>query len=165
MRGVKTISVLLGIFVSIAVIQVGYEISHQLIFGKASYSSEAVFKVPNTNVEIILERRVIHLFLAEYERAIILRIGGNEIFHQKAAADSGGYSQMNVYQISPTEFLLSGASDNYELDVAERKINSDVSMKKLTNVKFTGVFDADEKHVWRFIRADEREEKRNGLKK
>ncbi len=85
-----------------------YESFHRIVLGKSSYSTEAIYKIPNTSVEIVLERRAIHLFLAEYERILLLRIGKKEIIRQEVAADSGGYSRMNIYLISPSEYFLSG---------------------------------------------------------
>lgn len=166
-RGVKTILILLGIFISIAAIQAGYEISYRLIFGKASYSSEAAFQIPKTEAEIILERRAIHLFLAEYERTLILRAAEKEVLRQEVAVDSGGYSRMNLYEISPTEYFLSGdfSEDRYELNVARGEINKAVLENKSSTAKFIGAFDRDEKRVWRFISASERPEQKSKLEK
>jgi len=167
MRIIKWMLIVLGFLITIAAIQVGYETSYRLIFGKASYSTKAIFQVPQTNVEIILERRAIHLFLAEYERTLILRVDGKEVLRKEVAADSGGYSRMNVYQISPAEYFLSGdiSHDKYELDITWLKINLIVLIEKLTSAKFIGAFDIDEKRIWRFISADERIEQKSKFEK
>ncbi|MBA3694766.1 MAG: hypothetical protein H0X15_04880 [Acidobacteria bacterium] len=167
MRFVKTTILFLGLFILIGAIQVGCETSYRLIFGKASYSTKAIFQIPQTNVEIILERRAIHLFLAEYERTLILRVDGKEVLRQEGATDSGGYSRMNVYEISPTEYFLSGdiSYDKHELDIMRLKINSVVLIEKPTSAKFIGAFDIDEKRIWRFITTDERVEQKSKFKK
>lgn len=136
-----------------------------MIFGKASYSVKASYNLPNTNAEVILERRCIHLFLAEYERALVLRVNGKEVLRQQAADDSGGYCRMNIYQISPDKFFLSGDLDfdKYELDVLEQKITSAVLIEKPPGAKFVGVFDSDEREKWRFIAVTEREEQKSKI--
>lgn len=167
MRIIKWVLIVLGFLITIAAIQVGYETSYRLIFGKASYSTKAILQVPQTSVEIILERRAIHLFLAEYERTLVLRVDGKEVLRKVVAADSGGYSRMNVYQISPSEYFLSGdiSFDKYELDITRQKLNSIISTEKPSSTKFVGAFDVDEKRSWRFISAGERREQRSKFEK
>jgi hypothetical protein len=165
----KVLKVLLWtilLFVLISFAQCSYELSYQIIFGKASYSTKATYKLPETDVEIVLERRAIHLFLAEYERTLILRVDGKEVLRQEAAGDSGGYCRMNVYQISPNEYFLSGdiSHDKYELDVIRQKITSATLKEKPPDAKFVGAFDTDEKRHLRFIPATEREEQKNKIK-
>lgn len=147
----------------VGVIQLGYEISYRMIFGKASYATEAVFRVPRTNIEIILERRAIHLFLAEYERTLVLRVDEKEVLRKEVAADSGGYSRMNVYQISPAEYFLIGDMefDRHVLDITRQKLNSIISAEKPSSAKFVGAFDIDEKRSWHFITVTEREEQKS----
>ena len=167
MRVIKWMLIVLGFLITIAAIQVGYETSFRLIFGKASYSTKAMFQVPQTSVEIILERRAIHLFLAEYERTLILNLDGKEVLRRAIAIDTGGYSRINVYQISPTEYFLSGdlSHDKYELNITQRKLNSAMSTEKPSSTKFIGAFDVDEKRNWRFISADERIEQKSKFEK
>lgn len=145
--------------------QCSYEISYQMLFGKASYSTEAVYELPGKNIEIILERRCIHLFLAEYERTLVLRVGGKEVLRQKAADDSGGYCRMSIYKVTPNEYFLSGELefDRYELNIAEQKIILDYPQEKPRNAEFVGVFDNDEEKDWRFISATEREEQKSKI--
>lgn len=154
-----------SLLVLISFVQCSYEVSYRIIFGKASYSTEASYKIPDKNIEIVLERRCIHLFLAEYERNLILRVDGNEVLRQEAAADSGGYCRMNVYQISPNEYFLSGdlSFDNYELDIAEQKITSEVLAEKPPNANFIGAFDVDKNSDWRFIPVTEREKQNSKI--
>ncbi len=167
MRVIKIIGLVFGLFIMLGVLQSAYEISYRLIFGKTSYSTEAVFKVPQSTVEIVLERRCIHLFLAEYERTLVLQADGKEVLRQKAADDSGGYSRMNVFQVSSTEYFLRGEMDfdKHELDIKRLKINSGSLLENPTSTKFVGAFDSDEKREWRFISADERSEQPNKLEK
>jgi hypothetical protein len=142
-----------------------FDSSDRIIYSKASYSLKAVYELPNINAEIILERRHAHLFLAEYERTLVLRVGGKEVSRKEIAFDTGGYSRVNVYQISPTEYFLSGdlSFDKYQMDITQPKINEAVLEKKPSTAKFVGAFDSDERRNWRFITASEREEQKSKL--
>jgi hypothetical protein len=154
--------IVLSIFAA-EVLNIAYEGFHRLVSGRSSYSTEAYYKIPGTSVEIILERRAIHLFLAEYERTLVVRIGKRESIRKKVAEDSGGYCRMNVYQISPTEYFLSGdlSFDRYFLDIAKATFSDAGLEPNPTNAKFVGAFDSDEERVWRFIPVSERQEKKN----
>jgi hypothetical protein len=142
-----------------------YDPLHILIFGKSSHATEAVFKVPQTQIEIILERRAAHLFLAEYDRTLVLRANGKEILREEAAGDSGGYSRMNVYQISPTEFFLSGdfSHDRFRLTTTMPELKPVILEEKPTTANFIGAFDGDEKKRWRFIPVSERLEQKSKI--
>lgn len=135
-----------------------YKSFHRIVLGKSSYSTEAIYKIPNSSVEIVLERRAIHLFLAEYERTLVLRISKKEIIRKEVAADTGGYSRMNVYFISPSEYFLCGnlSHDKFYLDIQKRDL-SEANEEKPKEAKFLGSFDRDQKG-WRFIPVLEREE-------
>lgn len=160
--GKMLLIIVLSIFVA-EVLNIAYEGFHRLILGKASYSTEAYYKIPGTSVEIILECRAIHLFLAEYERTLVLRIGNKEFLRKKIADNSGGYSRMNVFQTSPTEYYLSGdiSFDRYFLDIEKGHFNDAGLEPKPTNATFVGAFDRDEEKGWRFIPARERGEQKN----
>lgn len=72
---------------------------------------------------------------------------------------------MNVYQISPTEYFLSGDMefDRCELDITRQKLNSIISAEKSSSAKFFGAFDIDEKRSWRFVTTTERGEQKSQL--
>ena len=154
-----------GFLILINTLNLGYESGYRLIYGKASYSTKAIFRVPNSKVEIILERRAAHLFLGEYERTLVLRLNGKSILRTEAAFDTGGYSRMNVYRISPSEYFVSGAFsyDSFKLNVERREISSTESEEKPAQAKFVGAFDKDNNYYWRFIPASEREELKTKL--
>jgi len=154
-----------GFLILVNALNLGYELGYRLVYGKASYSTEAVFKIPNYKAEIILQRRTAHLFLGEYERTLVLRLNGKSILRHEAAFDTGGYSRMNIYRISPTEYFLSGAfsSDSYILNIERQEINSTEFEAKPAQAKFVGAFDKDNDHYWRFIPANEREELKTRL--
>lgn len=144
-------------------IDTAYERFHRIVLGKSSYSTDAIYKIPNTSAEIVLERRAIHLFLAEYERTLVLRIGKKEIIRKEVAADSGGYSRMNLYFISPTEYFLRGhiSHDKFFLDIQKQTLSEAIEDKP-KEAKFLGAFDRDETG-WRFISVSEREEQKSKL--
>jgi hypothetical protein len=140
------------------------DLAYEGVYIESLHSSEAVFKIPGISAELVLERRGTHLFLAEYERTLILRVGLREIMRQEAAADTGGYSRMNVYQISPSEYFLSGelSYDRYSLDMSVPAINKATLEEKPANSRFIGCFDHDEEG-WRFIPEPERVEQKSKL--
>jgi 5-enolpyruvylshikimate-3-phosphate synthase len=154
--------ILVSIFAA-GVLDIAYEGFHRLVLGRSSYSTEAFYSIPGTSVEIILERRAIHLFLAEYERTLVIQIGTKELIRKEVAVDTGGYSRMNVYQTSPTEYYLSGdlSFDRYFLDVAKVSFREAGLNTKPLSAKFIGAFDRDEEMGWRFISARERGEQKN----
>lgn len=161
MRVPRFTSIILWAVLVTGMFKLVYEPMYRGIFGKASYSTEAVFRVPGSAVEIVLDRRCIHLFLAEYERTLIVRIGTGEMLRRPVAVDTGGYSRMNVYQVSPTDFFLQGelSFDRYLLETSAAALTDAVLKEKPVESRFVGAFDRDE-NGWRFIPAHEREEQK-----
>ncbi len=161
----KIALLIFGFLIAINALNLGYETAYRLVYGKASFSTEAVFRTSNSKTEIVLARRAAHLFLAEYERTLILRVKGKDVLQTEVAFDTGGYSRMNVYQISATEYFLSGAvsSDNYRLNVKRQEIVPAELEEKPLQTEFVGAFDKDRNSYWRFILASEREELKTKL--
>ena len=137
---------------SLSAADLAYDPGHQLIFGKDSFASEASLSIAESGLELVLDRRCIHLFLAEYERTLILRGEDGEVLRLAAAVDTGGYSRMDVYRISPSEFYLEGtlSFDRYFLDVSKPAIAREASGKAPHNARLIGAFDRDQEG-WRFI--------------
>lgn len=169
MRFVKTTGLVVLAFIylnlMITMADVAYDRMHLFYFGNAAFATEAVYQIPGTYEEIVLERRAAHLFLAEYNRELVFRIGDREFSRTAAAADSGGYSKMKVFQISPRFYFLCGelSNDAYIIDSwvrSTRDVEFDENFPKAT---YIGVFDKDEKGPWRFIAANERAEEKDKL--
>ena len=160
MRVERLVIVILGALTLAAVLNDLDEIGYRLFYGKSSYASEAVFPINGTSSELVLSRRAIHLFLAEYERTLILRDHGEEIFRFVVAGDSGGLSRLNIYQTDRVEFYLAGDrnSDRYIVNTFRPAISRELLGEKPTSARFLGAFDRDELG-WRFIPASEREER------
>ncbi len=155
--GLVVLSVVhLGIMVTMA--GDGYDRIHFLYNGNSRVAAEAIYQIPGTNEEIVLKRRIAHLFLAEYDRELVFRIGEREFARKTVAADTGGYSKMNVYRTSPTTYFLCGemSFDAYSLDAKARSIMSVGFEEKPSEAIYVGVFDNDENRRWRFISASER---------
>ena len=148
------------LFVPMVFVIGALDLAYEGFYGRSSYSTEAIYKVPNSSIEIVLERRGIHYFLAEYERTLALRLKKQEILREDVAVDTGGYSRMNMFQVSLSEYFLCGdmSFDRYFLNVEEASLTDASLNAKPTKAKFVGVFDRDEKRVWRFIPAYERGE-------
>lgn len=149
----------------ITMAEVGYDRMHLFYYGKSAYASEAVYQIPGTYEEIVVERRAAHLFLAEYDRELIFRIGDREFARKTAAADSGGYCKMKVYQISPTHYFLCGemGSDAYILDAPGGSIRNASDEERFSRTSYIGVFDKDEDGPWRFIAASQQADEKDIL--
>ena len=124
---------------------------------ESNFSSQALFRVPDSPIDIILERRNIHLFLAEYERTLVLRVNGMEVLRHEAAVDTGGYSHMNIFQVSSDQYFLIGelSSDSFFLDLSRTSLSRVTGERRRASGRFVGSFDRDEKG-WRFIPVRER---------
>ena len=153
----------LGITVTVAC--VGYDRMHFLYYGNSRVAAAAVYQIPETSNEIVLELRTAHLFLAEYDRELVLRIGKREVVRKTVAADSGGYSKMKIYRTSPTTYFLCGelSFDAYTLDAMARTIMSVGFEEDFSETVYVGVFDRDENRQWRFISAGERSDANDTL--
>lgn len=159
MRVVK----LLFLFVVLVLLVGALDVAYEGFYRKASYLTEAIYKVPNSSIEIVLERRGIHLFLAEFERMLVVRVGTKELIRKEVAVDTGGYCRMNIYQIGPTKYFLAGELDfdKYFLDVSSAFLtNEDGPTEKPSDAMFLGSFDRDDRG-WRFIPAHERPEQKS----
>ncbi len=147
--------------IMITTVQITFDRVHFFYSGKSAFAAEAVNKIPGTNQEIVLERRQAHLFLAEYDRELVLRIGEQEIARKAAAGDTGGYCKMKVFRIAPTRYFLCGqlSHDAHIVDVAERSIRDPGDEDRLSGATYIGVFDNDKAEPWRFISDDQRAER------
>ena len=148
----KMLSVFLLISTTVGVIG----LARNGVYQESDFSSKAIFRVPDSSFDIILERRNIHLFLAEYERTLVVRFDGKEVVRQEAADDTGGYSRMNVFQLSDHEYFLVGelSFDSYFLDISRKSLTR-LERRENALDSFVGSFDRDEKG-WRFIPVSER---------
>ncbi len=120
----------------------------------------AAFRVISPQASILtvaIEREPTHLFLAEYERYLILSIDGIEKQRIEMFDDTGGYSRTDVFQTSATQYVLRGFDDRYQLDLVRQSVSPAQTFDK-KNAKFVGSFDVDDDRVWRFILATERPE-------
>jgi hypothetical protein len=118
-------------------------------------SAKAAYEFPGTSARLILERTPTHLFLAEYERTLILCNGAKETSRRNAAEDTGGYSRMEVYRISESEYFLKGDLDfdRYSLDIQNNSFRDAILEKIPRNAKLVGAFDRYDRGGWRFLPA------------
>ncbi len=119
-------------------------------------SKPAEFKVPQSNVSLVIEREPTHAFLAEYNRTLVLFVDGKERTRIRMFPDTGGYSRTNIYKASNSIYILRDAADVYELDVANLTLKGRESRE--AKGIFVGCFDMDDLREWGFIAATEREE-------
>jgi hypothetical protein len=156
---------LIHLEIVITIAEAGYDRIHLFYFGKSRFAVEAVYQIPGTYEEIVVERRAAHPFLAEYDRELIFRIGVREFARMTTAADSGGYCKMKLYSTSPSNYLLCGelSHDAYILDVTGRRIRDVGYEERFFRPTYIGVFDNDENGSWRFISANQRAEEKDKL--
>ncbi len=136
----------------------GYDILHHLFLGKSAYTHEAVYQIPATSEQIVMERRPIHLYLAEYDRTILFRNEQRELIRKAATIDAGGYSKMNLYRISATAYLLCGelSEDKWFLDIESKSIRNIDSDETFYDLTYLGMFNTDKNRKWSFITPDKR---------
>lgn len=156
---------LIHLEIVITMAEVGYDKLHLFYYGKSGFAVEAVYQIPGTTEEIVVERRATHLFLAEYDRELVFRIGDREFARKTAAADTGGYCKMKLYRTSPTNYFLCGelSHDAYILDVTGRSIRDVGYEERFSRATYLGVFDNDDNVPWRFIAANQRAEEKDKL--
>lgn len=127
--------------------------------GKGNRSS-ASLPIAVANASLRLERVCIHDFLAEYDRYLVLIVGGVSVTRTQISTDTGGKSRANVFfRKADSTLVLQDWMSSYEINVAQRNI-SEVSYKcgEPEGSVFVGAFDVDETKEWRFIPAAERKQ-------
>ncbi|HEY0082705.1 MAG TPA: hypothetical protein VGB61_07940 [Pyrinomonadaceae bacterium] len=127
--------------------------------GKGGRSS-ASLPIAATNASLRLERISIHDFLAEYDRYLVLIVGGVPVTRTQISTDTGGKSRANVFfRKADSTLVLQDWMGRYEINVAQRNISevSSTCREPEGNV-FVGAFDVDETKEWRFIPAAERKQ-------
>jgi hypothetical protein len=72
---------------------------------------------------VTVERLSRHLYLAEYERTIIIEKGGRPIMQLKIFPDTGGYSRANLYRLDGHTLLLRDAADSYTIDLVNQAVS------------------------------------------
>lgn len=156
---------LIHLEITITIADFAYDRMHLFYYGNSAYARQAVYQIPGTYEEIVLERRAAHLFLAEYDRELVFRIGDREFVRKTAAGDSGGYCKMKVYRISPAHYFLCGelSFDAYILDAPGRSIRDVGFEERISGTIYIGVFDKDENGSWRFIAANQRTKEKDKL--
>ncbi|SRR6266566_1335499 len=115
----------------------------------------ASYSVAGTNVEVAIELKPMHPYLAEYERTLILA-GSTKQKEQKMFPDTGGYLRTNVYSLGDGRFLIKGFFDEWLVQTQPLQINESLQTNQPRGI-FIGAFD-DIDHKWRFIPAAERTE-------
>lgn len=122
-----------------------------------SNGSFATLKI-RENVLIQIKRIHIHAFLAEYDRFLILTVGGKTIAELKISTDTGGYSRANIFSTkSDSIFVVQDRMGKYEININSRKIKEiENNCKNSKNSNFIGAFDTDESKMWQFISVSKR---------
>lgn len=121
------------------------------------------WQVPNTELEISVEKQKPSALRDEVERRIILRDKHLEKTNIKLAKGMNAYSRINIYQIGESEYVLKDVFETYILNAQSKSLTKTdsgiLSMTYKENFpKFIGAFDDNESGGWRYIPASERGE-------
>ena len=126
-----------------------------------SGSINNVWKVPNTNLSITVEKA--SAARNEFTRTVILQ--DNYINKNKIALAKGmnAYSRVNIYQIGENEYILKDVFETYSLNTQTKALTkTDPNILSMTfkdnYPRFIGAFDDNENGNWRYIPASERKE-------
>ena len=127
-----------------------------LISPACTVNQGAVFEVDGPERMLIVERQPAHTLLAEYHRALVLRIDGEERARVPMAVDSGGYSRANLYRLGDGQLLVTDFDASYRVDTSAWTVER--AEARLVDGHFLGSFDEDDSGDWVFIGAERRHE-------
>src|SRR5258708_5713365 len=98
----------------------------------------AGYAVPGTDVELVIELKPMHPFLAEYERTLIV-LRSSEREERKMFPDTGGYLRTNVYSVEGGRLLVKGFFDEWLVQTDPLQI--DKPSNRTRRGTFIGAFD------------------------
>lgn len=122
------------------------------------------WKVPNTDLEISVNKQKPSSFKDEVEREIILRDNHLDKTKFKLAKGMNAYSRINIYQIGKNEYILRDVFEIYILDTQAKTLTKtsfsilSATFENTDYPKYIGAFDDNENGGWRYIPASERAE-------
>lgn len=128
-----------------------------------SVSVNNVWKVPNTNLEIAVNRQKPSSLKDEVERQILLRDNHLDKASIKLAKGMNAYCRINVYQIGENEYILKDVFETYSLNTQTKTLTKTspgiltATFESANYPKFIGAFDENESGNWRYIPASERD--------
>lgn len=100
--------------------------------------------LPGTSSVAIVQLEPMHLYLAEYKRALVLRKPGMPDQKIEMFPDTGGYSRTQLYRLNKEVFLVRGFFDAYLIDTNNHTI-SPASETIKDKGEYLGAF--DDKHL------------------
>jgi len=111
---------------------------------------EASVQLPGTASRVAVQLQPMHLYLAEYKRALVLRKPGVPDVRQEMFPDTGGYSRTQLYQLPDGRFLIEGPFDSFILDARSNSIQP-APKAAAFNATYLGVFDGTGDGNWRYL--------------
>ena len=75
------------------------------------------------SIKISIGLNIMHPWLAEYQRDLIITSKDNKVLRFKLRDDTGGYSDEALYQCGDSQFVLTNDVDSYIIDVNQFKIS------------------------------------------
>lgn len=116
---------------------------------------QAIAKPAGWASEIIVQITPSHPYLAEYQRALVLRKSGIPDRRINLFPDTGGYTRTQLYRLANGTFLVSGFFDAFIIDVGKHSIVACTGALAHGSVylgAFDNVRDGNSKE-WKFIDA------------
>jgi hypothetical protein len=102
-----------------------------------------------------------HPYLAEYKRRAILLVAERVELSQELFPDTGGYSRVNLYRLSPDRYYVATfGNEDYSLDIAEGRLEVVRTQAHIapSGAEFVGAFDWRRNSGWGFVPQSERPE-------
>lgn len=115
------------------------------------------------NFSISIHKKHIHLFLAEFDRWIVLKKQGVKLITYKMFEDTGGTVRIDVYRNPDSSISLIDRFDEYILDLSNitiAKKDAAITPPDLQNRVFLGAFDYQndlQRRFYSFISAQKNE--------
>lgn len=115
---------------------------------------EADTRLPGTNSIVEVQLQPMHLYLAEYRRAIVLHSPNAADVRMEMFPDTGGYLRTQLYRLKDGRFVIEGFFDAFVVDPEKQSI-SHADAKIVNTAQYLGAFDDTGDGRWRFIPASE----------
>jgi len=110
--------------------------------------------LPGTKSIVEVQLQPMHLYLAQYRRALVLRSPGVPDVRRHMFPDTGGHLRTQLYRLDDGRFVVEGTFDAFLVDPVKHSI-SQAGAKLIDSARYLGAFDDAGNGRWRFIPAPE----------
>lgn len=135
--------------------------------GRAQYSAD--YKIPESHFILRVELKQANFLLAEYQRRLVIVRAGLPLLRVDLGGDIGGYTAVNLYRLQNGEYLIAhDGNPQYRVNPNTGSVQAEVwglpprEDRRPRDAVFSGAFDFDGNHTWRFLPASQRAERELG---